>query len=72
MTFRWPEAGGFPEAFSTACDALWDQAGLSLGERVLVTGAAGGVGTAGVQLAAAGAYVVASARNTAIAQTRGA
>ena len=60
----WPEAGGFPEAFSTACDALWDQAGLSLGERVLVTGAAGGVGTAGVQLAAAaGAYVVASARN---------
>ena len=65
LDLSWAEAGGFPEAFSTACDALWDQAGVSLGERVLVTGAAGGVGTAGVQLAAAaGAYVVASARNT--------
>ena len=47
----WPEAGGFPEAFSTAYDALFTQAGLAMGERVLVSGAAGGVGTAGVQLA---------------------
>ena len=50
----WPEAGGFPEAFSTAYDALFTQAGLQMGERVLVSGAAGGVGTAGVQLAAGG------------------
>ena len=48
----WPEAGGFPEAFSTAYDALFTQAALAMGERVLVSGAAGGVGTAGVQLAA--------------------
>jgi len=60
----WPEAGGFPEAFSTAHDALFSQAGLRMGERVLVSGAAGGVGTAGVQLAAAaGARVVATVRN---------
>ena len=59
----WEEAGGFPEVFTTAHDALFTQVGLTAGERVLVTGAAGGVGTAGVQLAhAAGAYVVASAR----------
>lgn len=62
----WAEAGGFPEAFSTAYDALFTQCDLSVGERVLVTGAAGGVGTAAVQLAAAaGAQVVASARNEA-------
>lgn len=60
----WPEAGGFPEVFSTAYDALFSQAALGSGERVLVTGAAGGVGTAGVQLAAAtGATVVASVRD---------
>jgi NADPH:quinone reductase-like Zn-dependent oxidoreductase len=60
----WSEAGGFPEAFSTAYDALFTQCGLALGDRVLVTAAAGGVGTAGVQLAvAAGAHVVASVRS---------
>ena len=60
----WPEAGGFPEVFSTAYDALFSQAGLRVGERVLVSGAAGGVGTAGVQLAAAaGAIVTASVRD---------
>ncbi len=59
----WAEAGGFPEAFTTAHDALFTQAGLSVGERLLVTGAAGGVGTAGVQLGlAAGARVTASVR----------
>ncbi len=60
----WPEAGGFPEVFSTAYDALFTQAGLQTGERVLVSGAAGGVGTAGVQLAAAaGATVTATVRD---------
>jgi NADPH:quinone reductase-like Zn-dependent oxidoreductase len=60
----WPEAGGFCEAFATAYDALFTQAGLHMGERVLVSGAAGGVGTAGVQLAAAaGARVTATVRN---------
>lgn len=60
----WPVAGGFCEAFATAFDALFGQCGLGVGERVLVTGAAGGVGVAGVQLAAAaGARVVASVRD---------
>src|SRR5665213_4538778 len=31
----WEEAGGFPEAFSTAHDALFTQCGLAMGERVL-------------------------------------
>ncbi len=60
----WPEAGGFPETFTTAYDALFRQAELQMGERVLVSGAAGGVGTAGVQLAAhAGAVVTATVRD---------
>jgi NADPH:quinone reductase-like Zn-dependent oxidoreductase len=59
----WEQAGAFAEAFSTAYDALFTQAGLQAGERVLISGAAGGVGTAAVQLAhGAGAYVVASVR----------
>src|SRR6266508_3708798 len=35
----WPQAGGFPEVFTTAHDALFTQCGLQLGERVLVLGA---------------------------------
>jgi len=63
----WAAAGGFPEAFTTAHDALFTQCGLAMGERVLVSGAAGGVGSAAVQLAhAAGAVVTASVRNTAL------
>jgi len=62
----WPEAGGFPEVVTTAHDALFTQCGLGLGDRLLVHGAAGGVGTAAIQLgAAAGARVVASVRNPA-------
>ena len=62
----WPEAGGFAEVFATAFDALFGQARLTLGERLLVTGAAGGVGCAAVQLAAlAGAHVVAAVRDRA-------
>jgi NADPH2:quinone reductase len=60
----WVEAGGVPEVFTTAHDALFTQCGLKSGERLLIHGAAGGVGTAGVQLgAAAGAYVIATVRN---------
>src|SRR5579862_1722013 len=60
----WPEAGGFMEAFATAHDALFTQAELRGGERLLVTGATGGVGVAAVQLGiAAGAEVTASARH---------
>ncbi len=61
----WESAGGFMEAFLTAYDALICQGGLTVGARVLVTGASGGVGTAAIQLAAAaGADVTASARRT--------
>ena len=60
----WPAAGGFAEVFTTAHDALFTQAGLGAGERLLVHGAAGGVGTAAVQLgASAGARVTATVRN---------
>jgi NADPH:quinone reductase-like Zn-dependent oxidoreductase len=59
----WEEAGGFPEIFSTAYDALVTQANLQSGERVLISGAAGGVGVAGVQIAhALGARVTAVTR----------
>jgi NADPH2:quinone reductase len=59
----WPGAGGFPEVFTTAHDALFTQAGLAPGERLLVHGGAGGVGTAAIQLArGAGARVTATVR----------
>jgi NADPH:quinone reductase len=59
----WPAAGGLPEVFVTAHDALFSQAGLRPGERLLVHGAAGGVGTAAVQLGrATGAQVTATVR----------
>ena len=59
----WPSAGGLPEVFTTAHDALFTQAGLGPGERLLVHGGAGGVGTAAIQLArAAGARVTATVR----------
>lgn len=63
----WPSAGGLPEVFTTAHDALLTQCGLRSGERLLVHGAAGGVGTAAVQLGrAAGAQVTATVRNAAL------
>jgi NADPH2:quinone reductase len=66
-TLDWAQAGGLPEVFVTAHDALFTQAGLQPGERLLVHGAAGGVGTAAVQLGrAAGARVVATVRNEAL------
>src|SRR5688500_12602438 len=59
----WPQAGGLPEVFTTAHDALCSQAGLRPGEHLLVHGAAGGVGTAAVQLGrATGARVTATVR----------
>jgi NADPH:quinone reductase len=62
----WPEAGGFVEAFATAHDAIFTQAELQPGERLLVNGAAGGVGTAAVQLGVAiGAAVTGAARSNA-------
>jgi len=63
----WPAAGGVPETFTTAHDALFTQCGLLAGERLPVHGGAGGVGTAAIGLAvAAGARVHASVRNEAL------
>jgi NADPH:quinone reductase len=60
----WPAAGGVPEVFTTAHDAVFSQCGLVAGERLLVHGGAGGVGTAAIQLGvAAGARVHATVRN---------
>jgi NADPH2:quinone reductase len=60
----WAQAGGFPEVFATAWDALVGQANLRSGQRLLVNGAGGGVGTAAVQLGRVlGAEVTASVRN---------
>jgi NADPH2:quinone reductase len=59
----WAQAGGLPEVFTTAHDALFSQADLRPGEHLLVHGAAGGVGTAAVQLGrVAGARVTATVR----------
>ncbi len=63
-SMSWSEAGGFAEVFTTAHDALVTQCAMTAGDRVLVHGAAGGVGVAGVQLAVAfGASVVATVRD---------
>jgi NADPH:quinone reductase len=60
----WAQAGGLPEAFTTAHDALFTQARLRPGERLLVHGGAGGVGTAAIQLAdAVGVRVTATVRS---------
>jgi putative PIG3 family NAD(P)H quinone oxidoreductase len=60
----WPAAGGLPEVFTTAHDAIFTQAQLHPGERLLVHGGAGGVGTAAIQLGRAGsARVTASVRH---------
>lgn len=63
-SLHWPQAGGVPEVFTTAHDAIFTQAGLRCGERLLVHGGAGGVGTAAIQLGkGAGARCYATVRN---------
>lgn len=57
-------AAAVPEVFITAHDALFTQAELALGERVLIHAAGSGVGTAAVQLAhVTGAHVFGTARD---------
>jgi putative PIG3 family NAD(P)H quinone oxidoreductase len=58
------EAAAIPEAFLTANEALFQRAQLEMGQTVLIHGAAGGVGSAAVQLARGhGAKVIATASN---------
>lgn len=64
MSFE--QAAALPTTFGTAQQALFEVGQLKPGQRVLIHGAAGGVGSMAVQLAhLAGAYVIAtaSARN---------
>jgi putative PIG3 family NAD(P)H quinone oxidoreductase len=51
LTFE--EAASIPEVFLTAYDALFLQCGLAIGESVLIHAAGSGIGTAGIQMAAA-------------------
>jgi len=60
MTFE--EAAGVPIAAETAYRALHEAGGIQAGQNVLIHGAAGGVGSAAVQIArAAGARVIGTA-----------
>lgn len=64
--FDLDDAAAFVLTYGTAHHALMDRAGLRAGETILVLGAAGGVGTAAIQIAkAAGARVIAAASNAA-------
>lgn len=60
--FKFEDAAAFLCTYGTTYHALMDRAALQPGETVLVLGAAGGVGTAAIQIAkAAGAKVIAAA-----------
>lgn len=62
--FELDDAAAFAFTYGTSHHALMDRAALRTGETVLVLGAAGGVGTAAIQIAkAAGARVIAAASN---------
>ena len=59
--FTFVDAAAFIMTYATSYHALLDRARLQAGETVLVLGAAGGVGTAAIQIAkAAGARVIAA------------
>ena len=69
------DAAALPSVALTAWQALFDNAGLTAGQRLLVNGAGGAVGGYAVQLAKrAGAYVIATAspRSSAAVRTAGA
>ncbi len=69
------EAAALPVAASTALQAVRDVGQVARGQRVLVNGASGGVGTYAVQIAKSlGAHVtgVSSGRNAALVQSLGA
>lgn len=64
--FPWVDAAAFMLTYATSYHALVDRGGLQAGETVLVLGAAGGVGTAAIQIAKAmGARVIAAASSQA-------
>jgi NADPH:quinone reductase-like Zn-dependent oxidoreductase len=67
------DAAALPMVGLTAWQALFDDAGLEAGQRVLINGAGGAVGGYAVQLAkGAGAYVIATASPRSVARVRSA
>lgn len=59
------QAAALPLAAVSACQALVDHIGLRAGQRILIHGGAGGIGSIAVQLAKhLGAFVVATVRGT--------
>lgn len=69
------QAAALPLAGSTAWQAIFDEAGLAAGQRLLITNSSGGVGSLAVQFAKArGAHVtaVASSRNEKFVRSLGA
>lgn len=61
MPLDWAQAAALSVTYTTAFHALVARAGLRKGENVLILGAAGGVGSAAIQVAKAlGAHVVAA------------
>lgn len=69
------QAAALPLAGTTAWQAIFDEAGLSAGQKLLITNSSGGVGSLAVQFAKAhGAYViaVASGRNEEFVRSLGA
>ena len=63
LTISLTDAAAIPEVFLTAYDALFEQGGLAMGERVLVHAVGSGVGVAALQLAQhAGAHVIGTSR----------
>lgn len=67
----WIEAGALPLAASAALQALRDVARLQSGERVLIRGASGGVGSAAIQIARGwGAHVTAVTHGAGAAHCR--
>lgn len=70
-TLDWDEAAAMPLASCTALQALRDVAKVQPGDRVLIKGAAGGVGSAAIQIAKAfGAHVTAVVRGDGLDRAR--
>ena len=74
-TMTYAEAAAVPLAAMTALQALRDQGHLAVGQRVLINGASGGVGTYAIQIAkvlgAAEVVGVCSARNAELVKSLG-
>ncbi len=71
MFLSFEEAAGVPVGGSTAYQGIVEEIGLKEGETLLIAGAAGGVGTMAVQIAASpsGSYIAGMMASTASPST---